>query len=98
MERSTIKLEVSLINKIKEIQALNCYKSVNETVKHILPQGTVTPEIVTYEQPAFTLKSGDIYKNISWSELKLNFNCIFLKNLYCIVNSSNKQFSKYHVK
>lgn len=25
---------------------------------------------VTYEQPAFTLKSGDIYKNISWSELK----------------------------
>lgn len=32
MERSTIKLEVSLINKIKEIQALNCYKSVNETV------------------------------------------------------------------
>ena len=44
MERSTIKLEVSLINKIKEIQALNGYKSVNETVKHILPQGTVTPE------------------------------------------------------
>ena len=44
MERSTIKLEVSLINKIKEIQALNCYKSVNETVKHILPQGTVTPD------------------------------------------------------
>ena len=70
MERSTIKLEVSLINKIKEIQALNGYKSVNETVKHILPQGTVTPEIVTYEQPAFTLKDGDIYKNISWSELK----------------------------
>ena len=26
MERSTIKLEVSLINKIKEIQALNGYK------------------------------------------------------------------------
>lgn len=70
MERSTIKLEVSLINKIKEIQALNGYKSVNETVKHILPKGTVTPETVTYEQPAFTLKSGDIYKNISWSELK----------------------------
>ena len=35
MERSTIKLEVSLINKIKEIQALNGYKSVNETVKHM---------------------------------------------------------------
>lgn len=70
MERSTIKLEVSLINKIKEIQALNGYKSVNETVKHILPQGTVTPETVTYEQPAFTLNDGDIYKNISWSELK----------------------------
>ena len=70
MERSTIKLEVSLINKIKEIQALNGYKSENETEKHTLPQGTVTPETVTYEQPAFTLKSGDIYKNISWSELK----------------------------
>ena len=55
MERSTIKLEVSLINKIKEIQALNGYKSVNETVKHILPQGTVTPET---------------YKNVSWDELK----------------------------
>ena len=61
MEISTIKLEVSLINKIKEIQALNGYKSVNETVKHILPQGTVTPETVTYEQPAFTLNDKETY-------------------------------------
>ncbi len=70
MERSTIKLEVSLINKIKEIQALNGYKSVNETVKHILPQGTVTPETVTYEHPAFTLDDKETYKNVSWDELK----------------------------
>jgi hypothetical protein len=70
MERSTIKLEVSLINKIKEIQALNGYKSVNETVKHILPKGTVTPETVTYEQPAFTLNDKDTIKNVSWNELK----------------------------
>lgn len=70
MERSTIKLEVSLINKIKEIQALNGYKSVNETVKHILPQGTVTPETVTYEQPAFVLMSEKSKLNISWNELK----------------------------
>ena len=39
MERSTIKLEVNLINKIKEIQEINGYKSVNETVKHLLPSG-----------------------------------------------------------
>ena len=31
MERSTIKLEVNLINKIKEIQEINGYKSVNES-------------------------------------------------------------------
>lgn len=44
MERSTIKLEANLINKIKEIQEINGYKSVNETVKHLLPSGTSTPE------------------------------------------------------
>lgn len=70
MERSTIKLEVNLINKIKEIQEINGYKSVNETVKHILPQGTVTPETVTYEHPAFTLDDKETYKNVSWDELK----------------------------
>ena len=41
MERSTIKLEVNLINKIKE--------------KHLLPSGTTTPEEYIKEQPAFTL-------------------------------------------
>ncbi|WP_299523210.1 hypothetical protein [uncultured Methanobrevibacter sp.] len=70
MERSTIKLEVNLINKIKEIQALNGYKSVNETVKHLLPKGTVTPETITHEQPAFTLNNKDNYKPVSWNELK----------------------------
>ena len=55
MERSTIKLEVNLINKIKEIQEINGYKSVNETVKHLLPSGTSTPEEYIKEQPAFTL-------------------------------------------
>lgn len=70
MERSTIKLEVSLINKIKEIQALNGYKSVNETVKHLLPDGTSTPEEYIQEQPAFTLINKKTVLNVSWNELK----------------------------
>lgn len=70
MERSTIKLEVSLINKIKEIQALNGYKSVNETVKHLLPDGTPTPEEYIQEQPAFTLINKKTVLNVSWNELK----------------------------
>ena len=70
MERSTIKLEVPLIDKIKEIQAINGYKSVNETVKHLLPKGTITPETVTYEQPAFSLNDDERVLNISWDDLK----------------------------
>ena len=70
MERSTIKLEVSLINKIKEIQSLNGYKSVNETVKHLLPSGTITPEEYIQEQPAFTLINQENVLNVPWNELK----------------------------
>lgn len=71
MERSTIKLDVNLIEKIKEIQGINGYKSVNETMKHILPKGTSTPEEFVKEQPAFTLLSPDnTALNVSWSDLK----------------------------
>lgn len=70
MERSTIKLEVNLINKIKEIQEINGYKSVNETVKHLLPDGTSTPEEYIQEQPAFTLINKKTVLNVSWNELK----------------------------
>ena len=70
MERSTIKLEVNLINKIKEIQAINGYKSVNETVKHLLPKGTITPESITFEQPAFSLSDDETILEISWDDLK----------------------------
>nr|WP_303210356.1 hypothetical protein [Methanobrevibacter smithii] len=70
MERSTIKLEVNLINKIKEIQEINGYKSVNETVKHLLPSGTSTPEEYIKEQPAFTLINNNNVLEVSWNELK----------------------------
>lgn len=70
MKRSTIKLEVDLIEKIKEIQGINGYKSINETLKHILPSGTITPEDYVKEQPAFTLSSNDKTINISWNELR----------------------------
>lgn len=71
MERSTIKLEVKLIDKIKEIQDINGYKSINETVRQILPKGIVTSEDYVKEQPAFTLiNSTDTHLDVSWSELK----------------------------
>lgn len=70
MERSTIKLEVNLINKIKEIQEINGYKSVNETVKHLLPSGTSIPEEYIKEQPAFTLINNNNVLEVSWNELK----------------------------
>ena len=66
MERSTIKLEVPLIEKIKEIQVLKGYKSVNETVKHLLPSGVSMEEQVIFEQPAFTVDNAPV----SWVELK----------------------------
>ena len=71
MERGTIRLEMPLIEKIKEIQGINGYKSINETVKQILPKGTTTPEEFVKEQPAFTLvSSNDEALNISWNELR----------------------------
>ena len=66
MERSTIKLEVNLINKIKEIQSLQGYKSVNETVKHLLPSGVGMKEEFIKEQPAFTIDT----VSVSWNELR----------------------------
>lgn len=66
MERSTIRLEVNLIDKIKEIQGLMGYKSVNETVKHLLPKGTCTPEEYVQEQPAFVVDG----INVSWNKLR----------------------------
>ena len=66
MERSTIKLEVPIIEKIKEIQALKGYKSVNETVKHLLPSGVGMEEEIIKEQPAFLIEDVPV----SWVELK----------------------------
>ena len=66
MERSTIKLEVPIINKIKEIQALKGYKSVNETVKQLLPKGIGMEEEIIREQPAFVISS----VSVSWNELR----------------------------
>ena len=69
-KRSTVKLEVDIIDKIREIQDIMGYKSLNETVKQLLPKGTVTPENYIKEQPAFSLVSSNKELNVSWDELK----------------------------
>lgn len=73
MKQSTIKLDINLIEKIKEIQAINGYKSVNETMKHILPKGTQTTENFTIEQPAFTLNP-EKPLHVTWNDLKQSSN------------------------
>lgn len=65
-DRKTIKVNNTLYNQLMEIKTIHNYRSVSETIKNVIPDGTITNTDYESEPPAFTIKDNIV----SWTVLK----------------------------